>query len=378
VEVSAEREADMTMLQRSTLALLLLALASAARADRQVIAPGTGLQSSVEVDSGANGICQTQARGDDLQAAAVGQGAPFEDEVRCGPDHIANTAAAGDDRQLIAVGAACQGAGAIVVDTGPDGIANSTATLDDVQLIPPGSAAPNTPCVLTGANGLADTPDPAGGDDVRIILDGHAEPNTAVIRCGPNHVAETTANNVHAGGDDVQLFGVGAPCPATNTIIVDSGANGIAETRAQGAELVLRLANPRPLTIPIRRRGTASRTVKLAVFNEEFAGPPSRAYTLFVTDGSCPRGTVTQVDADTRAPGLQTTASIAAGRHVKGSFLVTLGLENVTSVSRRIPFRCSVDVEADAVDTAPAADDAANPSNNAASVEVDAVDLNDL
>ncbi len=368
----------MTMIQRWPLALLLLALASTTRADRQVIAPGTGLQSSVEIDSGANGICETRARGDDLQVAAVGQGSPFEDEVRCGPDHIANTAAAGDDRQLIAVGAACQGAGAVVIDTGPDGIANSTAAMDDVQLIPPGRAAPNTACVLTGANGLADTPDPAGGDDVRIILGGHAEPNTPVIRCGPNHVAETFANNVHAGGDDVQQVGVGAPCPATNTVVVDSGANGIAETRAQGAELVLRLANPRPLTINIRRRGSTTRRVKLAVFNEEFAGPPSRGYMLFVTDGNCPRGTVTQVDADSRTPGLQSTAIIPAGRHVKGSFVVTLGLQNVTSVSRRIPFRCSVDVEADAVDTAPAADDAANPNNNSAEVEIDAVDLNDL
>src|SRR5205814_1384353 len=275
VEVSPEqsgREGDMNVLQRSMLAILLLA--SAAHADRQAIAPGTGLQSAVEVDSGANGICQTRARGDDLQAAAVGQGTPFQDASRCGPDRMANTAA--------------------------------------------------------------------------------------------------------AGGDDVQRVGVGASCPGTGTVVVDSGANGIAETRAQGAELVLRLANPRPLIIPIRRHGTASRTVKLAVFNEEFAGPPSRAYTLSVTDGSCPDGTVSQVDADARTRGLQTTANVPAGKHVKGSFVVTLRLETVTSVSRKIPFRCTVDVAADAVDTAPAPDDAANPANNSASVEIDAIDLNDL
>src|SRR5947209_6714064 len=119
VEVSPEqsgREGDMNVVQRSMLAMLLLA--SAAHADRQ-----------------------TSARGDDLQAAAVGQGTPFQDEIRCGPDRIANTAAAGDDRQLIPVGNACPGAGAIVVDTGPDGIANSTVAGDDVQLIPVGSAA---------------------------------------------------------------------------------------------------------------------------------------------------------------------------------------------------------------------------------------------
>src|SRR5205823_13597289 len=103
----------MTLVDRSMLAALLLALASPADADRQVIAPGTGLQSAVEVDSGANGICQTKARGDDLQATAVGQGTPFQDEIRCGPDRIANTAAAGDDPQLSPVGNACQGTGAI-------------------------------------------------------------------------------------------------------------------------------------------------------------------------------------------------------------------------------------------------------------------------
>ena len=65
----------MNVVRRSMLGALLLA--SAAHADRQVIAPGTGLQSAVEVDSGANGICETKARGDDLQAAKLGQGSPF-------------------------------------------------------------------------------------------------------------------------------------------------------------------------------------------------------------------------------------------------------------------------------------------------------------
>jgi hypothetical protein len=63
---------------------------------------------------------------------------------------------------------------------------------------------------------------------------------------------------------------------------------------------------------------------------------------------------------------------------VKGSFVVTLGLEDVTSVSRKIPFRCTVNVEADAVDTAPDPDDAVNPANNSATVELDAVDMNDF
>src|SRR5206468_13048956 len=97
----------MSWVERSMIVAVLPALASAAHADRQVIAPGTGLQSAVEVDSGANGICQTKARGDDLQATPVGRGTPFPDQIRCSPVRNANTASAGDERQLIAVGSAC-------------------------------------------------------------------------------------------------------------------------------------------------------------------------------------------------------------------------------------------------------------------------------
>src|SRR5690242_18379535 len=100
---------------RRWVVVAVLAASSIAHADRQAVAPGTGLQSSIVIDSGANGVCQTAAKGDDLQAAAVGQGSPFEDEVRCGPNRIANTAAVGDDRQLIAVGDACNGPNRVVV-----------------------------------------------------------------------------------------------------------------------------------------------------------------------------------------------------------------------------------------------------------------------
>src|SRR5207253_8967791 len=107
--------------------------------------------------------------------------------------------------------------------------------------------------------------------------------------------------------------------------------------------------------------------------------PARRAYALSVSDGSCPRGTVSQVDADVRVPGLQPTASIPLRGHVKAMFVVTLGLADVTTVDRGIPFRCTVNVEADALDSAPnAADDAVNPANNAARVDLYAIDLNDL
>ena len=198
-----------------------------------------------------------------------------------------------------------------------------------------------------------------------------------MIRCGPNHIAETTANNV-AAGDDVQRVGVGAACPQTNTIVVDSGPNGIAETRAQGSDLVLEVATKRPVSLMIHhRRGSASKRVKVVVFNREFGAtaPAGRAYALVVDDNSCPNGTVSAVDAG----GGQPTAFVPLRGKVKGSFVVTLGLADVTSVARNIPFRCTVNVEAQALDSPPdSPDDAVNPNNNSARVEIEAVDLNDL
>jgi hypothetical protein len=353
-------------------------VASAARADRQMIAPGTGLQSATELDSGANGICETPARRDDVQAIPVGKGSPFEAEIRCGTDRVANTVAAGDDTQLVAPGSAC-GRNEPIIDTGPDGIANSIAVPGDETLIAPGLGAPNQPCVLAGGNGLADTPDPARGDDVRILLVGHAQPNAPVILCGPNRVAETTANNVRAG-DDVQLVPVGAPCDDASTVVVDSGADGISTTRAQGVDLVL-LADPRPIRLVIRRRqSSASKRVKVVVLNREFgaAAPAARNYMLSVSDGSCPDGTVSEVDSDARTPGLQQSAAVRLRGKIKATFVVTLRLDRVTSVARDVPFRCVVNVQANALDTAPAADDAVNSANNLVRMQLEAIDLNDL
>src|SRR5262249_50784391 len=155
---------------------------------------------------------------------------------------------------------------------------------------------------------------------------------------------------------------VGATCNSATDIVVDSGADGVATTRAQGTDLVMLLSNPRPLKLTIRRRrSSVSARVKLVVFNKEFgvSAPPGRTYALSVTDGSCPRGTVSEVDADARIPGAQPTAIVPLRGHVKGTFVVTLGLADVTTVDRSVPFRCTVNVEADATDSVPgAADDA--------------------
>ena len=363
----------------TVVALLVLAGTTPTVADIQEVAPGTGPQGATVVDTGANGLCDTAASRDDIQATPVGNGPPFQDEIRCGPDKTASTTAAGDDRQLVPPGTNCQNANVTLVDTGPDGIANTIASGDDGQLIPVGTAPPNAACVIAGPNGIADTT--RAGDDVQIIPVGTALPNTQVIRCGPNRTAETHANNAKSGGDDVQLVPVGTTCAGRNTVVVDSGPNGIAETRAEGPDLLVRVAKPVRIRIG-RGKAAASRTVRVAVANVEFgtAAPPSRPYTLDVTDGSCPDGTVSLVDADARTSGFQTTANVPRGGKLKGSFVVTLRLEDVVSVARTTPFRCAVNVEADVVDPAlgNAPDDAGNAASNRIRVDLEAVDVNDL
>ncbi len=350
-----------------------------ARADQQLIGAGTGLQSSVVVDTGANGLCETTAQADDIQVAQIGFGTPFQNEVRCGPNLIAETAAVGDDTQLVAVGATCKNASTVIIDSGADGFASSTSAGDDVTVIPTGTTPSHTACVIAGANGVGDTPDPIGGDDVRKLAVGTAQANTAVALCGPNGRADTTANNVNALGDDVQVVAVAAACSPGDTV-VDSGLNGIADTRAEGSDLVMKVARSAKISIGFGHT-TASKTINLYTSNEEFKGPASRTYKLAVTNGTCPKGTVSQIDADTATPGLQATATIARGARIKGSFVATLRLQDVTSFASDVPFRCEIAAEADVTDDPGLGsnpDDAANPENNASPVDIEGSDRNDL
>ena len=290
---------------------------------------------------------------------------------------MVTTVAGGDDTQLRAPGEDCPGPNADVIDAGANGVVESPALGDDEQVLAVGTSAPNETCLQTGANGQADTADPVGGDDVRLLAVGGREANAPVIRCGANEVSETFANNAGKGGDDVQLVAVGEGCGGAQTPVVDAGANGISETRAQGAELVIASAHPVRLNIG-KRKNTVSRRIKVAVMNLEFGSSAARTFSLDVDAGSCPDGAITEVDADAKAGGVQTTASVAPRKRVKGSVVVTFGVQNVTSVASNIPFRCQLTITAVASDTAPAPDDAINTANNAAHVEIEAFDRNEL
>ncbi len=355
-----------------------LAGALVAGADEQVFAPGTAQQNAVVVSTGPNGRCDTVAENGDIQLAQIGGGTPFRNGVRCGTNLIVETTAAGDDRQLIAVGRTCSNANVAVVDTGEDGISDTPATGDDLQAVAVGFAPSNTACVIAGGNGIADTPDPVASDDVRVLPFGTASPNTPAIRCGANLVADSTANNVNPTGDDVQLVPVGSPCAAADTPVVSSGPDGIADTRAGGVDLAIATVKPVKLVVG-RNRPRASRSVNVIVSNREFGpnAPGSRTYSLRAVGGDCPSGTVNQIDADTVTPGLQATAAIPRGGRIKATFEVTARLEDWTTVDLISPGRCEIVVEAVATDTAPAADDMGNTSNNETSITLEVNDRND-
>ena len=87
---------------------------------------------------------------------------------------------------------------------------------------------------------------------------------------------------------------------------------------------------------------------------------------------------MTQLDADSVTPGLQAVANVPLGGKIKASVIATVKLENVISVSSKIPFRCTFDVNAVALDTDPDVDDAANPENNTTTVDLEVFDRNDL
>ena len=107
--------------------LMALALAGVALADQQQMAPGSGIQNEVAIDTGADGICDTTAAEDDIQVIEVGSPPTYQPAIRCGGDKIADSTAAGDDTQLVAVGASCKRNNTVVVDTGPDPDSNSNA-----------------------------------------------------------------------------------------------------------------------------------------------------------------------------------------------------------------------------------------------------------
>ncbi len=360
--------------------VLSLAFPAGAYADEQAIPPGMPEEGELSVNSGPDGICNTTASGDDTQVTPVGSAVANQPEIGCGPNLIVETAVLGDDVQLRPLSSTCANANVPVVDTGANGFAGSTAGGDDIYLpgMVLGTPPANTPCVGTGPDGLSGSV--AAGDDVQEIAVGLGAPGQAVVLCGDDLIPSTTANNAVPGGDDTQVTMVSAlpTCATPNDVVVASGpSNSISQTRAEGAELVLRAAKPLKVTI---RSGdlSGSKDVKLQVYNQEFGAAASRFFRVNADDGNCPDGTLTLVDADPSADGLQLEAEVDQGGSGRLTMVATFHRDRVRSVSTRIPFRCEADITVVASDTNPEEDDARVRRNNSTKVTFEVFDYNDF
>src|SRR5262249_46538156 len=115
----------------------------------------------------------------------------------------------------------------------------------------------------------------------------------------------------------------------------------------------------------------ATRRLRIDVRNADTAG----SVPIRVTAAGCgPAATVT-IDFDPRATGAQDTATVRSGRQRAAIITVSISAASITTTDRHQPLQCELTVSA-------AADVAGNvdptPADNAAMIELSALDLNDL
>lgn len=115
------------------------------------------------INSGWNGICQTDAEGDDLQLIPVGQGLPYVEIIYPGPNSVLDTTVPDGDDEIVGD----------IVNAGANGIAETFAVGDDFQAIIVGNGFPFSICILPGLNLVIDT----------LIIEGDDE---GFIKQGPN------------------------------------------------------------------------------------------------------------------------------------------------------------------------------------------------
>lgn len=156
------------------------------------------------ITTGANGIANTTASGDDTQVIAVNSGAAGGALGPCVIDNGADTTESGDD---VDTGGA--------INSGADGFCNTTANTSegDVQLQTVGTVSGT--CVTDPDDNASTTP---SGDDVL-----NTTTTVGYIHVGPNGICNTTANAA-----DTQTLTVGNG--VANTIAVTGGVNGLLDT----------------------------------------------------------------------------------------------------------------------------------------------------
>jgi hypothetical protein len=102
--------------------------------------------SQVGISSGANGINESHALGDDKSVFQYGNGLPGARCIDDGADGVLESDALGDDVRTVDS-----------ITTGPDGKTESSPAEGDDPLIPLGNGVPHASCIYPGADGLLQT-----------------------------------------------------------------------------------------------------------------------------------------------------------------------------------------------------------------------------
>jgi hypothetical protein len=161
----------------------------------------------------------------------------------------------------------------------------------------------------------------------------------------------------------------GPPPPtATSRLATPTRSATPAATPVSIADAVV--VAPKPVAVTIRG-GVAAVAKKVRVKVVRAGGVPG-PIRVAVEDGTCPPGTIGVPDFDAGTPGAQDTAHFGSGEARVATIPLTIAASAFTSVNRKAPGRCSFGVLA----TAGALD--ATSGNNAAPVELNVTDLNDV
>lgn len=172
-----------------------------------------------------------------------------------------------------------------------------------------------------------------------------------------------------------QIVGNVDPRPANNTIGVDIDVidqNDPEQATAHESYVL----GAKPVAVKIRRRSLNVRpSLRVAVGNGDVypaTERPGHDVTLQVGDGTCPPGTVTQVDFDTRTGGGQSTVTVTGGGKKKGAIEIGALAADISTPSSLSPYRCELELTA----VGPGGD--ADASNDVSHLIVDITDFNDF